>query len=140
MSINNSEVNAVLDRLKQVYVVDKDSELAKSLEITPQTLSTWKARDKVPYSICVQISKERNLTLDWLLTGEGQMYKNAPPPEQQLQALTPKERALLELFKELNDKDQREIYQDAEQKKHMSDLERELKELKSIVEQQKNVG
>ena len=68
------------------------------------------------------------------------MYKNAPPPEQQLQALTPKERALLELFKELSDKDQREIYQDAEQKKHMSDLERELKELKSIVEQQKNVG
>lgn len=130
-------------RLKKVLESKglKIKEVAELCDIPYRTLQNYLLGEREPSAKALStIGTQLGVSLDWLLTGEGQMYKNAPPPEQQLQALTPKERALLELFKELNDKDQREIYQDAEQKKHMSDLERELKELKSIVEQQKNVG
>ena len=130
-------------RLKKVLESKglKIKEVAELCDIPYRTLQNYLLGEREPSAKALStIGTQLGVSLDWLLTGEGQMYKNAPPPEQQLQALTPKERALLELFKELSDKDQREIYQDAEQKKHMSDLERELKELKSIVEQQKNVG
>ena len=78
--------------------------------------------------------------LDWLLTGEGAMYKNAAPPDRQMQVLSPKERALLEMFKELSDKDQREICRDAEEKKRTADLERRIRELETLVERKKNFG
>lgn len=136
MHKNDSEM--VLERLKALFNVSSDSALARLIGATPQTISTWKSRNSVPYAKCVEISEEKNTSLDWLLTGQGEMYRDgsaAPTP-----TLNSKEQALLELFKELSDKDQREICQDAAEKKRMADLERQVKELALKLERLNSVG
>lgn len=130
-------------RLKKVLESKglKIKEMSEVCDIPYRTLQNYLLGEREPSAKALStIGTQLGVSLDWLLTGEGQMYKNTPPPDNPLQALTPKERALLGLFKELNDKDQREICRDAEEKKRTADLERELKELKTFVEQQKNAG
>ena len=108
--------------------------------VNRQTLGNWKGRDSVPYPLCVKISEDMGISLDWLLTGEGQMYKSTPPPDQPMLALSPKERVLLEMFKELSDKDQREICRDAEEKKRLADMELQLKAMALKLEQLNSTG
>lgn len=131
---------SVLERLKVVLETASDSALARALDATPQTISSWKKRDSVPYAKCVSVARESGVSLDWLLTGEGTMYKSTPPPDQSMQALTPKERALLEMFKELSEKDQREICRDAEEKKRLADMELQLKAMALKLEQLNSTG
>lgn len=64
-----SNVNSVLSRLKSFFDVTRDSELARALGISPQTLSSWRQREAIPYSICAEIAQEHSLSLDWVLYG-----------------------------------------------------------------------
>lgn len=69
MSRNGCAV--VVHRLKQATGTSSDAALAKVLDISPQTLSSWKSRDKVPYALCVDLALREGVSLDWLLLGEG---------------------------------------------------------------------
>lgn len=138
--MRNLSAENVLERLKLVLNVTSDSALARALEATPQTISSWRTRDSVPYAKCVSVAKNSSVSLDWLLTGEGAMHKGTPPPQPQLQSLTPKEQALLAVFKELSDRDQREICQDAEDKKRLADMELQLKAMAKKLEALSSTG
>ncbi len=63
----------ILNKIKNHYNFRKDSELAKHLGISPQTLSNWKKRNsydpQLIYTKCSEINPE------WLLTGEEPMLK-----------------------------------------------------------------
>lgn len=61
---------SVLARLKQLTDSSTDVQLARALGVSPQTLSSWKIRDSVPYSLCVDIARQYACSLDWLLLGE----------------------------------------------------------------------
>jgi len=61
---------SVLARLKQLTDSSTDVQLARALGVSPQTLSSWKIRDSVPYSLCVEIARQYACSLDWLLLGE----------------------------------------------------------------------
>jgi len=61
---------SVLDRLKSLTASDTDAQLAKALGVSPQTLSSWKIRDSIPYSLCVDVAQKHACSLDWLLLGE----------------------------------------------------------------------
>lgn len=84
------------------------------------------------------IGEQLGISIDWLLTGTGAMYKDASGP--QGATLSPQEAALLELFNGLSEKDQREICQDAAEKKRLADLERQVKELALQLERLNSVG
>lgn len=77
MSVNG--LAGVLIRMKQVTASSTDSALSNALGVSPQTLSSWKMRDSVPYSICVDLAAKHGLSLDWLLLGEGQPLRQPPP-------------------------------------------------------------
>lgn len=62
---------AVMDRLKQLTGTQTDAELSRALSISPQTLSSWKVRNSVPYSLCVETARHYACSLDWLLLGKG---------------------------------------------------------------------
>lgn len=132
--MNIFSCEAVLSRLKAAYGVKSDVELAKRLGKTPQTVSTWKARDSVPYSICVQMAGEEGLSLDWLLTGKGPMRHDpqggAPP-------LDRKDQMVLELFNALGEEDQREILHAAQEKKRLHQM---MSELEALLAAHKNTG
>ncbi|WP_426811207.1 helix-turn-helix domain-containing protein [Pseudomonas sp. WOUb67] len=61
---------AVLTRLKLLTGAQSDADLSRALSISPQTLSSWKVRDSIPYSLCIEIARQHACSLDWLLLGE----------------------------------------------------------------------
>ena len=67
----------VILRLKKALNISTDIELANYLGISKSTLSNWKARNTLDlpllFSLCEQIS------IDWLITGKGEMLKNSTP-------------------------------------------------------------
>lgn len=120
---------AVLARLKIVTNAATDTALAKALGISPQTLSSWKIRDSIPYALCVSLARERGISLDWLLTGEGSMLRGVSAPVAEMAVSNPQEEAILELFRSLGEAGKREIQSAAEEKKRLMDVEQRLKDL-----------
>ena len=76
--MSNSEL--VLDRLKSVFNVSNDTELASKMGLKRSTLGAWRSRGSIPYAECVNIALSRKISLDWLLTGEGEMLKGQVAP------------------------------------------------------------
>lgn len=63
----------ILNKIKNHYGFVKDSDFAKFLEITPQTLSNWKARNT--FDPVLVYTKCEELNPHWLLLGEGPILK-----------------------------------------------------------------
>lgn len=60
--------------------VETHAELARELKLSDRSVvSNWKRRGTVPLSECLQLARRYGVTLDWLLTGEGAMYRRAAP-------------------------------------------------------------
>jgi len=72
----NKEIDKciVLDRIKSIYDLKSDLELAKFLKIPPSTLSSWRQRNSldmdVIHSICVDIN------WNYLIRGIGDPFTN----------------------------------------------------------------
>lgn len=131
--MSKKTADAVLARIRLALGVDSDSELCRHTGVNRQTLSNWRSRDSVPYTLCVTLSEDKGISLDWLLTGDGPMLKGGVMEVAQEQALTPRQQAVLGLFNALPDEKQREILSALEDKKRMIDMEAEFKELKSVL-------
>ncbi|ECD3767993.1 bacteriophage CI repressor [Salmonella enterica] len=147
MSTNNAEV--VINRLKQIFSVTSDSALCSKLDVSPQTLSSWKARNKIPYANCVEVSGRTDISLDWLLTGRGNMHVQREPAvktevsQSSPVGMTIREQKWLELFRGLAPDVQKNILQHAEKEQRLYELEQkvqELQELKTSIERLKSAG
>jgi transcriptional regulator with XRE-family HTH domain len=141
--MNKKSADAVLARIRLALGVDNDSELCRQTGVNRQTLSNWKSRNSVPYSLCVELAEEHLISLDWLLTGEGVMNKNGfvnEVRESSLPELTPRQKAVLGLFDALPDDKQREILSALEDKKRIQELEDNYKELREALDALKNTG
>lgn len=64
----------MLNEIKSHFKINSETDFAKFLEITPQTLHNWKKRNT--FDITVIYTKCVNISADWLITGEGPMLKN----------------------------------------------------------------
>lgn len=73
--MQNLSVVSVLERLALVLETKTGNQLAERLGVSPQTISSWKSRESVPYAQCVDVAGEKGVSLDWLLTGEGPMFR-----------------------------------------------------------------
>ena len=61
--------------MKRVGGLKNDSALARVLKVTPQALSNYKKRGKMPTHLVIQFGDRSGLSVDWLLTGEGDVYR-----------------------------------------------------------------
>lgn len=68
MSVKYSDV---LERMKKSASLKNDSHLARLLGVTPQALSNYKKRSKVPSDLLIKFADMQGLSVDWLLSGEG---------------------------------------------------------------------
>jgi len=50
------------------------SELAKTVGLSPQAISNYRKKDEVPPRLIFKFAETYNISLDWLLTGTGDMY------------------------------------------------------------------
>ena len=136
--MNKKAVDAVLLRLMSLFNVDNDSELARVLNVNRQTLASWRKRDSVPYSICINIAEERGVSLDWLLTGKGE--EEVSKVESATQSFSQADLKMLELLNQLDPEVRRDLMRGAEEKQRVIEMEKQLKELSATIERLKNVG
>jgi hypothetical protein len=73
------QINAVIERLKLVYGADTDLDLSRKMNFSHGTVNVWRARGLMPYKQCFQASMERNVSIDWLVSGKGGAV--LPPPK-----------------------------------------------------------
>lgn len=72
MNENNlAHADHVILRLKLIYEIKADKDLADILGVASPSISGWKRRNTIPYDICVKIATEHQISLDWLILGLG---------------------------------------------------------------------
>ena len=86
----------IIVRLKTAMNIQSDNALAEVLGVTKGTLSNWKVRNSIDFALV--FSKCKQINIDWLITGEGNMFKLAererimePTPIHQPRSLEKKE-------------------------------------------------
>lgn len=65
------DVELILGRTAEVAGVSSDSDLARSLGVTPQTLSNWRARGTVPFERLCEFAARNDASLDFVVLGAG---------------------------------------------------------------------
>lgn len=64
-----------IERMKSAGKLKNDSRVARVLSVTPQALSNYKKRGKIPADLLIRFSEKYGLYVDWLINGEGPMYR-----------------------------------------------------------------
>ena len=133
MSINGFA--AVLARMKLVTQSATDSGLSAALGVSPQTVSSWKGRDSIPYAICVELANRHGMSLDWLLVGEGPRFRvhshqamiPSADPDWETQVITE--------LRLLSPQDQRAIALAIQEKQRLRELEQQFEAISSRLSQ-----
>ncbi|MCK4739562.1 MAG: helix-turn-helix domain-containing protein [Deltaproteobacteria bacterium] len=63
----------IIGRMKSFAGLKNDSAVAKILGVTPQALSNYKKREKIPTHLVIKFASIYSLSVDWLLYGEGEV-------------------------------------------------------------------
>lgn len=72
MGVSYSEI---IERMRWAGKLKNDSAVARVLGVTPQALSNYKKRGEMPTDLVLRFANIYGLSVDWLITGEGEMYK-----------------------------------------------------------------
>lgn len=73
----------ILKRIKEAENLVSDKELADFLEISKSTLSNWYKRNSIDYDLV--FSKCEHINKEWLLSGDGIMFKPQISPKEYIQ-------------------------------------------------------
>lgn len=71
-------------RLKEALNASTDTQLAKMLKVTKQSVNGWKKNGKVKRSRLESVAKLTGVSLGWLLTGEAEKYPTQKQPKLEL--------------------------------------------------------
>lgn len=64
-----------VERMKAATGLQTDTELAKVLDITPGAISNFRKRGEIPTDLVILLAVKFKLSVDWLLTGEGEIKR-----------------------------------------------------------------
>ncbi len=77
MGVNYAEI---IERMRWAGKLKNDSAVARKLSVTPQALSNYKKRGEMPTDLVLRFSKIYGLSVDWLISGEGELYLPGAEP------------------------------------------------------------
>lgn len=86
-SANSFDV--VLGRMMAAIGTQKAVDVANALGISQQSISSAKAKQKIPAEWYIQVAEASGASMDWLVTGEGEMRRGAAPAATQAAAERP---------------------------------------------------
>lgn len=72
----------LISRIKNLYDLNSDGDVAKLLEMSRNALANHKSRGTIPYEPLHTLCEKKNLSFDWLLTGEGPIFRNESQREE----------------------------------------------------------
>lgn len=124
--MSNSLFAAVLARLKLISGAKSDAALSRALSISPQTLSSWKGRGNIPYSVCIEFARQHGCSLDWLLLGTATQAPDQP-------ADTAWEHEMLERLRSLSPGDRQATLSFIKEKQRIQQLEQQLSTLAGLL-------
>jgi len=75
------KINQIITDIMKREGISKNIELAELFNVKPNTVSTWLSRGTIPYKAIVAYCDRRGIASQEILTGEGPMEKEDPPPE-----------------------------------------------------------
>lgn len=67
------KLDEILDRLYKAIGITKNSDFCEKYDVKPNTLSTWRKRNTIPYDFIMEIAEKENISLEWLFSN-----KNVP--------------------------------------------------------------
>jgi len=81
--LTNSEstFDEVVTRVQKAIGADTQREVAESLGMSTGDFANRKKRGRVPLDRLAEFASSRSVSLDWLLTGEGEMYRPGAAPK-----------------------------------------------------------
>lgn len=67
-----TELNSyeIIERMKKIYNVHSDKELAVAIGITPPNINKWRNKNSVSFDVILKTSRHFNVSIDWLLLGD----------------------------------------------------------------------
>lgn len=141
--MNNKCVDAVLLRLAEILKAENDSDLARMLGINRQTLASWRKRDSVPYSFCINFAEDKGLSIDWLLTGRGnkmatEQQPSVPPSFESTYSQS--DLVLLEMINQFDPEVRRDLLRNAEEKQQIIEMKKKIEALSLELEKNKRVS
>ena len=71
-----NRVEEILSRIYDYMGIIKVLDFCEKFEIKPNTLSTWRKRNTIPYELIEKISQNENISLDWLVFGNKEIKVN----------------------------------------------------------------
>ena len=71
-----NEFTQIMDRAKVLLNASSDSYLAETLGFTRQAWNNRKHKQSIPYQEIVNLASKHNIDINWLITGEGSMYRD----------------------------------------------------------------
>ena len=111
-------------------------EAAKACGFSYSSLQNWVGglREPRPEAL-IALGAQLGVSIDWLLTGEGPMFRGAGEiqPTSEGYSDSPRERAVMALFRSLPDEDQREIEIVVAGKRRLLDIEKRLNDLSAVL-------
>ncbi len=72
------DYSVIFERMLKAGNLRNSSEMARMMGLTPQAMSSYKKRGEISAGLIFKFASICNVSVDWLLTGEGEAYS---PPE-----------------------------------------------------------
>ena len=79
----------LIKRMLFVGNLKNHSRLAEKLNVTPQAISNYKKRSKMPSDLILKFGKLYGVSIDWLLSGQGNPFIASDPEERGARDMIP---------------------------------------------------
>lgn len=116
-------------------------EAAKACDFSYSSLQNWVGglREPRPEAL-IALGSQLGVSIDWLLTGEGPMFRGGGEmqPSGEPSTDSAREMAVMALFRTLPEEDQREIEFAVASKKRLLDIEKRLNDLSAVMADSKS--
>ena len=79
-------ISEILQDIKNIKNFTKETDLAKLFGVKPNVVSTWRARNTIPYKELIALCEQEGWDVSILLSGQGMLTEGKPsayPPETQ---------------------------------------------------------
>jgi len=70
------EFELVVERIKKQFLYKTDKKFSDAIGMTPTAFNNRKNTASLPYPEIIEFANKNNINLNWILTGDGPVYKN----------------------------------------------------------------